>query len=149
MKTSCQLRSESDNTRLSGTTLLPCGTQSRTDHLAPCHLILVPICTLIRETTFGRHFPDTVPMSLGRRLAPHKEQSYRFKKEIKKPLLFSPRILISRNQSSFGSPSRIWQGCRTETLNSPSSDRTCSSSPGCFPFASLTLHQCQQVISLK
>lgn len=97
---------------------------SRTDHLAPCHLILVPICTSIRETTFGRYFPDLVPMSLGKRLATHKEQSYRFKKEIKKPLLFSPRILISRHQSSFGSPSTIWQGCRTETFNSPRSDRT-------------------------
>lgn len=31
--------------------------------------------------------PDLVPKSLGNRSAPHKEQSYRFKKEIKKPLL--------------------------------------------------------------
>lgn len=158
MKTSCQLRSESGDgssvdraqwAQRSSSMKLKASCHSRTDHLTPCHLILVPICTFIRETTFGRHFPDLVPMSLGRRLALPKEQSYRFKKEIKKPLPFSPCILISRNQSSFGSPSSIWQGCRTETFNAPSSDCTCSSSPGCVPFASLTHHQCWQVISLK
>ena len=159
MKTSCQLRSESgDGSSVdralwvrhhSSTKLCEAPCHSRTDHPTLCHLILVPICSFIRETTFGRHFPDLVPMWLGR-LAPHKEESYRFKKEIKKPLLPPPPcILISRNQSSFGSLSSIWQGWRTETFNSPSSDCTCSSSPGCFPFASFTRHQCWQVVPLK
>lgn len=99
MKISWQLRSESGDgssmdraqwAQHSSSVKLKASCRSRTDLLAPCHLILVPICTFIRETTFGRHFPDLLPMSLGRRLAPHKEQSYRFKKEIKKPLLFPP-----------------------------------------------------------
>lgn len=99
MKTSRQLRSESGDgssvgraqwAQHSSSVKLQASCHSRTDRLAPCHLILVPICTFIRETTSGTHFPDLVPMSFGRRLAPHKEQSYRFKKEIKKPLLFFP-----------------------------------------------------------
>lgn len=46
------------------------------------------LLTFNKETTFGRHSPDILPMLLGRRLAPHKEQSYRCKKEIKN--FFSP-----------------------------------------------------------
>lgn len=46
------------------------------------------LLTFNKETTFGRHSPDILPMLFGRRLAPHKEQSYGCKKEIKKS--FSP-----------------------------------------------------------
>lgn len=129
MKTNCQLSQGMDPAQrgLSGHNTPP---EQNSKHRViaeyttclPRYLNFVPICAFIRETTFGRYFLDLVPMSLGRRLDPHKEQSYRFKKEIKKPLLFSLHILISRNQFSSVSLSGIWQGCRTETFNSPGTD---------------------------